>query len=92
MNELADSQLEFLKRASLVSIKTREVIARGAAGSPPMLSPAAAVLQMSPRALQRALERTGRMRQHRPALRTARRERRLAPRRPAVAVGAAAAP
>ena len=47
------------------------------------------VLQLT---LQRALERTGRMRQHRPALRTARRERRLAPRRPAVAVGAAAAP
>ncbi|WP_413875769.1 AraC family transcriptional regulator [Albidovulum sp.] len=59
LNELADSQLEFLSRASLVSIKAREVIARGIGGSPPTLSSAAAALRMTPRTLQRALEREG---------------------------------
>lgn len=59
LKELADSQLENLNRASLISIKVREVIARGIGGSPPTLSLAAAALHMTPRTLQRALEREG---------------------------------
>lgn len=59
LNELADSRLEFLNRASLVSIKVRELIARGIGGSPQSLSSAAAALHMTPRTLQRALEHEG---------------------------------
>lgn len=59
LNEVARSELEFLKQASLVSIKVREVISRGVGGSAATLSSAAAGLHMSPRALQRALEREG---------------------------------
>lgn len=57
--ELASNELEFLKKASLASIKVREVIARGIGGTLPTLSFAASALHMSPRALQRSLEREG---------------------------------
>lgn len=59
LNEVARSELDFLKQASLVSIKTREVISRGLGGSAATLSSVATGLQMSPRALQRALEHEG---------------------------------
>ena len=59
LTELASNELEFLKKASLASIKVREVIARGVGGTPPTLSVVAGALHMSPRALQRSLEREG---------------------------------
>lgn len=59
LNEMARGELEFLTQASLVSIKAREVISRSLDGSAATLSSVAAGLQMSPRALQRALEREG---------------------------------
>lgn len=57
LNEVAADELAFLKRATLTSIKVREVIARGVGGHALTLSATAAALRTSPRALQRALER-----------------------------------
>lgn len=59
LRELADSQPAFLNRANLVSIRVREVIARGVDRQPSSLAAVAAALQMSPRSLQRALQREG---------------------------------